>query len=70
MRQFDAVSCGRAGVWTGSGLLLVMAMTGRQNALLSVLSVFAVAIGVVLLLYSIPRKSRGGNSTRGDAAVH
>lgn len=54
MDQFDAVWYGKAGVWIGSVLLVLMAVSGKQVAFVTVLAVLGVGAGVSLLLYSIP----------------
>jgi hypothetical protein len=52
--HFDAAWYGRAGAWIGGLLLLIMALTGRQVAVVSVVAVIGLIVGTGLLLYSIP----------------
>ena len=54
MQQFDVVWYGRAAAWVGAALILLMAVTGRQVALVTVAAVLGLIIGMALLLYSIP----------------
>lgn len=57
MSRRDIVWYGRAFVWIGCALLLLMAFTGKQIGFVSVVSVLGAMIGVCLLMYAIPRRA-------------
>ena len=71
MNQPGSVWYGRACVWLGCALLLLMAFTGGQVGLVSVIAVASVAVGIVLLLYAVPwRGSKARlDSSREDSGV-
>lgn len=54
MKTADITWYGRAAVWIGVALLLLMAVAGHQVAIVTVLAVLAVIAGIVLLIYAIP----------------
>ena len=54
MSRSDCIWYGRACVWLGVALLLVMAFTGAQVGFVSVIAVFATIVGIGLLLYAGP----------------
>lgn len=54
MSRSDIGWYGRTSVWVGTGLLLVMALSGAQVAIVTVLSVLSIISGLILLVYSIP----------------
>lgn len=54
MQHFDVVWYGRAAAWVGAALILLMAVTGRQVALVTVAAILGLIVGMGLLLYSIP----------------
>lgn len=61
MSPRDLVWYGRAGVWIGAVLLLLMAFTGAQVGFVTVLSVIGIIAGIILLVYAIPFRSSGKN---------
>jgi hypothetical protein len=67
MSRKDLTWYGRACVWIGTGLLLLMAFTGAQVGPVSVLAVLGIVVGAVLLIYAIPF---GAGSAPVPPAVH
>lgn len=53
MSSDDCIWYGRVGVWIGIGVLLLMAITARSLTFLAVLSVLAILVGLVLLVYGL-----------------
>ena len=72
MSRSDIVWYGRAGVWLGVGLLLLMAFTGAQVEAVSVFAVIATIVGLVFLFYAIPWRAaspRNETSAGGEVDV-
>jgi hypothetical protein len=68
----DLVWFGRAGVWIGVSLLLLMAFSGAQVAFVTVFAVFIIIVGVALLIYAIPlgRQVRMPKLSQSEARDH
>ena len=58
MKLQDLVWFGRAFVWIGVALLLLMAFSGRDIAPLSTIAVIGTIAGIALLLYAGPWSRR------------
>jgi hypothetical protein len=56
----------RSAVWLGVALLLLMAFTGAQVAVVTILAVVGICTGVVVLIYTIPwRATSPSDATSG-----
>lgn len=66
MTERDVVWYGRAAVWVGAALLLLMAFTGAQIAVVSILSVLGIITGTIMLLYAGPFGTQSRRKTNGN----